>query len=282
MTKIVRTVACIDGSQMLYRAEFGFPARIRNRAGYDVTALFGFLALTRKALISSPKRPTHAVVVFDADAPTHRSTLDHRYRATRQPLLNGSPTNPFRHLPWILRALQAWGMACIEHTTSEADDVIASLISQRGAEKDERWIVISRDKDFHQLVSDRVTQWDPTRGGDKGWITPSVIAERYGVHAVQWCDYVSLVGDRSDGMPGIRGVGPVTAARLLGDGRALEDIADQFGRADFMDALNQRALHRLRTDVQLTSTKSSPLPTEGLRPAAQVLEQLELWDASYP
>src|SRR5699024_5843063 len=54
MTKIVRTVACIDGSQMLYRAEFGFPARIRNRAGYDVTALFGFLALTRKALISSP------------------------------------------------------------------------------------------------------------------------------------------------------------------------------------------------------------------------------------
>src|SRR5699024_462421 len=124
MTKIVRTVACIDGSQMLYRAEFRFPARIRNRAGHDVIALFVFLALTGKALISSPKRPTHAVVVFDGDAPTHRSTLDLRYRATRQPLLNGSPTNPFRHLPWILRALQAWGMACIEHTTSEADDVI--------------------------------------------------------------------------------------------------------------------------------------------------------------
>src|SRR5699024_12690015 len=107
-------------------------------------------------------------------------------------------------------------------------------------------------------------------------------AEREGWKPVHSCDYVPRGGVRTDGRPGIRGVGPVTAARLLGDGRALEDIADQFGRADFMDALNQRALHRLRTDVQLTSTKSSPLPTEGLRPAAQVLEQLELWDASYP
>lgn len=280
-TNTPRATAFVDGTQMLYRAEFGFPSRIRNRAGHDVTGLFGFLALTRKALSNSPIRPTHALVVFDADAPTRRSRLDARYRAGRRLPAAGAEHSPFRHLPWIVRALEVWKMSCIEHESAEADDVIASSIAQGSARRG-RSILVSRDKDFHQLVTAHVTQWDSARGTVMGWTTPERIVERYGIRASQWCDYVALVGDRSDGMPGVRGIGPITAARLLREGRDLDDIAEELTDSNLAEARHQRDLHRLLTDVELPSTEPSPLPAEGPTPAASVLDELGLWDATYP
>lgn len=281
MTPLSRTVAYIDGSQMLYRAEFGFPSRIINRSGCDVTGLFGFLALTRKALASSPLHPTDSVVVFDADAPTARSRTDPRYKATRQSPLAGSADNPFRHLPWIARALQLWGMTSVEDESSEADDVIATLVD-RGRAARHRAIVISRDRDFHQLVDAHVTQWDSARGREKGWITPEAIIARYGIGPSQWCDYTALVGDRADGMPGVRGIGPVRAERMLRGGRNLEDVADELTFSDRLDALRQRDLHRLDERLPLPPTEPSPLPPEGLPRAAAVLDALGLWDSPYP
>lgn len=281
MTSNPRTVAYIDGSQMLYRAEFGFPSRIINRAGCDVTGLFGFLALTRKALAGSPLLPTDAVVVFDADAPTARSWTDPRYKATRQSPLAGSAENPFRHLPWITRSLQLWGMIHVEDESSEADDVIATLV-ERGRAAGHRGIVISRDKDFHQLVDAHVSQWDSARGRATGWITPEAIIERYGIGPHQWCDYTALVGDRADGMPGVRGIGPVRAERMLRGGRSLEDVADELTVPDRIDALRQRDLRRLDERLPLPPTGLSPLPADGLVRAAAVLDALGLWDSPYP
>lgn len=276
-----RTIAYIDGTQMLYRAEFGFPSRIRNHVGHDMTGLFGFLALTRKALSASRVRPTHAVVAFDADAPTHRSSLDARYRAARRTPAAGAESSPFRHIPWIIRGLRAWEMSCIEHETAEADDVIASALARYSTLRD-RSIVVSRDKDFHQLVSSHVTQWDSARGAERGWITPEKLMERYGVSPNQWCDYVALVGDRSDGLPGVRGIGPVTAARMLRGGRVLEDLNEELSAHDRDEAHHQRSLHRLLMDIELPPAEPSPLPTHGLSTAASVLDVLGLWDASYP
>lgn len=276
-----RTVAYLDGFQLLYRAEYGFPTRIRNRAGDDVTGLFGSLALLRKALWSSQMSPTHALVVFDADAPTHRSRLDARYRAARRAPRPEDGHTPFRHLPWLLQALEVWPVAFLEPESAEADDVIASLLAQRSTRSDHS-IVVSRDKDFHQLVSARVSQWDPARGGEKGWVRPETIYARYGVGPEQWCDYVALVGDRSDGMPGVKGIGPVTAARLLGEGRRLEDLAGELPAATLAEARSQRSLHRLLTDVRLPPSEASPLPADGLPPAAAVLDSLGIWGARYP
>lgn len=276
-----RTIAYIDGTQMLYRAEFGFPSRIRNRVGHDVTGLFGFLALTRKALATSRTLPTHAFVAFDADAPTYRAGLDRRYRASRQPPAAGADHTPFRHIPWIIRGLHVWGLACIEHETAEADDVIASALARFSTHRD-RSIVVSRDKDFHQLVSSEVSQWDSARGAEKGWTTPETLKERFGISPSQWCDYVALVGDRSDGMPGVRGIGPKTAVRMLRGGRHLEDLDDELTISDRVEARHQRSLHRLLADVDLPAMEPSPLPAHGLASAASVLDVLGLWDEAYP
>lgn len=281
MSTSSRTVAYLDGTQMLYRADFGFPSRIRNRRGDDVTGIFGFLALTRKALAKSLVSPSHLLVVFDADAPTQRSLLDPRYRAARPAQTDEIANNVFRHLPWITEALRLMETSVIEHDSAEADDVIASLITRPNSTQD-RSIIISRDKDFHQLISPQISQWDSARGADRGWITPSVLAERFGVHPEQWCDYVALVGDRADSMPGVRGIGPVRAAKLLQDGRTLEDATDQLGASALADAIRQRELHRLKNDVVLPQTEPSPLPADGLQRPAEVLEELGLWAGVYP
>lgn len=275
------TTAYIDGSQMLYRAEYGFPSRIVSRAGHDITGLFGFLALTRKALLQSPHRPTHAVVVFDADAPVPRARIDARYKSSRRLAPAGDSHNPFRHLPWIERALRVWGVIHIEHDHAEADDVIATLVD-RGRAAGHEALVVSSDRDFHQLLEDGVSQWNSSRGRPEGWITPESVIARYGVHPKQWCDYVALVGDRADAMPGIRGIGPVTARRILRDGRTLDTAAEELTAPQLRDALRQRALHRLERHVLLQPPEPSALPQGGLLSAAEVLETLGLWDCPYP
>ncbi|MGP5595357.1 5'-3' exonuclease [Brachybacterium alimentarium] len=279
MKQSSRITAYVDGSQMLYRAEYGFPARIISRTGHDITGLFGFLALTRKALHGCPITLTHAVVVFDAEAPVARSRVDGRYKADRQPLTAGSPDNPFRHLPWIKRSLESWGLPYLEHESMEADDVIASLVHRS---RTAPAIVVSRDKDFHQIVSAKVTQWDSSRGGEKGWITPEMIRHRYGIEPAQWCDYVALVGDPSDGMPGIRGIGAVTARRLLTGGLAVDDLATELTREDHRDALRQRDVHRLDRHLPLPPCGPTEMPESGLLPAAPLLESLGVWDSPYP
>ncbi|GAA1316760.1 5'-3' exonuclease [Brachybacterium tyrofermentans] len=276
-----QTIAYVDGAQMLYRAEFGFPTRIRTRRGQDITGTFGFLALMRQALHRSPVAPTDALVIFDADARSPRTQLDARYRAERRAEPPDSPSNPFRHLPAILRALNHWGITHVTHDASEADDVIATLVD-RDRVAGRRSIVISRDKDFHQLLQGAVHQWDSAQGLRRGWITENTVVERYGIHPSRWCDYVALVGDRADSMPGVRGVGPVTARRLLDEGRSLDDISQELSPADHLDALRQRGLHRLDRQVPLPATAPSPLPVDGLLRAAAVLEALSLWDAPYP
>jgi DNA polymerase I len=280
MTLTSSITAYIDGSQLLYRAEFGFPSRIVNRAGDDITGTFGFLALMRKALHDSPRRPTHCLVVFDADAPVPRSLRDDRYRATRSSVPAGSADNPFRHLTWIKQSLEAWGIGHIEHESAEADDVIATCIDRRSP--GDHSVVISRDKDFHQVVDDTVTQWDTARGREKGWITPETVLARYGIPPSRWCDYVALVGDRSDEMPGIRGIGPVTARRLLRDGRSLEDIGRELSPKDLRDAMKQRGIHLLDRGIDISPPEPSPIPEEELIPAASVLETLGVWDSPYP
>lgn len=272
------TLVVVDGSNLVWRAHHGFPARITTRSGDDVTAVFGFFALLRKALNQLP-RPHECVVVFDSEHgwasrqqlhpsyKQHRLAMDHTHLAW---------------LPTIQRGLTQLAIAWQESGEHEADDVIATLAHRA---RPRLTIVMSTDRDFHQLLRPRVVQLNTTRGVDRRMITDLDVRQRYGVTAGQWCDYIALVGDPSDGIPGVRGIGPIRAAQLLANGSTLDDLSlsrdlrfSHHGRqlaAEMDHVLLWRELARLRIDAPALVPAGLPTPPVSL--AATVLEQLGVW-----
>jgi DNA polymerase-1 len=267
----------VDGQNLLWRAAYGFPARIRTRAGEDVTAPFGFFALLRKGLRDFG-HPSECLVVFDGESGwNQRLTAFPDYKAGRR----GGDVAPISWLPAVQSGLTELGIAWQGSVDCEADDVIATLTGSVRR----RVAVMSTDKDFHQLLSRRVSQLNTARGQAHRLITALDVAERFRVAPEQWCDYVALLGDPSDGIPGIRGIGRKRAAVLLEGGARLEDLmplgrlVGAHGRRldrEFDDALRWRTLVRLRTDAGVTVTPTGR-PTPELPLAARVLEAQEIW-----
>lgn len=273
---IMPSLLLVDGHNLLHRAAFGFPARITSRGGRNITCAFGFFALLRAAARSLDE-PPQIVVVFDGQngAADRRAILP-----TYKPPVAGDD-EVFADLPAIRDGLDLLGIPCIEDDRWEADDVIATLIdrSPRRAR-----FVMSTDKDFYQLLDRQTFLLNSTRKADRRIIDAAEVHARHLVHPDQWCDYRALTGDPSDNIPGIRGIGPVTAARLLAQDARLEDL-DKLGRLtgrtgalirDHWDnLLAARSLIRLRTDLPVQP--ANPRAPQELPPAPEVVGHLGLW-----
>lgn len=267
----------VDGHNLLHRAAFGFPARITSRSGRDITLVFGFFALIR-AGARSLDTPPEVIVVFDGqDGAADRRALLPRYK----PPVTGDE-EVFADLPRIQDGLTLLGIGWIENTRWEADDVIASLIAAHPAREH---LIMSTDKDFYQLLSPRVSVLNTQRRADRRRIRPTEVHDKHGVLPHQWCDYRALTGDKSDNIPGIRGVGDKTAARLLADGAHLEDL-DKLDRLtggighlirhQWDQLILWRALIHLRTDVSLPTAIGTPHPSS-LPSAPDIIGALDLW-----
>jgi len=268
----------VDGHNLLHRAWFGFATRIWIRdKSIDRTGVFGFAALLRKA------QEQHAsgfevFVVFDAeDGSRARAERDSQYKAQRvapDPGLIDS-------LPLVKNALDHCGVRWIEQAGCEADDVIATLTTQ--ARTGQRPVdVMSTDKDYIQLLADGgVRLLNSGMAWERRYTTGAHIAPRYGVQAEQWADYRALTGDPADNIPGLRGVGPRTAARLLERGRRLENIpADELRPAwkqQWPQVQRWREMIKLETKTGLPEGLLTGLPTLPLPKAPAVLESLGLW-----
>ena len=268
----------VDGFNLLWRAAYGFPARITAPDGRDVTAMFGFLALLRKAH-RELGQPTECVVVFDGEDGWQGRQASHPgYKEHRREL----DFSPIAWLPAIQQALSDNGLVWHESRGWEADDVIATLAAGAG---EREVVVMSTDRDYHQLLGPTVVQLNTTRAVDRRVITELEVRDRHGVAPDQWCDYIALVGDRSDAIPGISGIGPIRARRLLAGGRHLDDLpgsgllAGAHGRrlaAEFGQALDWRALVTLRTDLELDISPTG-VATEELPLAATILHDQGIW-----
>lgn len=269
----------VDGSNLLWRAAFGFPTRVMSSDGRDITGLFGFFALLRKALRLSP-RESECLVIFDSETAWHgRQEISATYKQHRV----GAKTSPFGWLTRIQDGLTAQHVQWQESGDWEADDVIATLAAGSGARET---ILMSTDRDFHQLIEDRSVQLNTARGEGERWITEQVVRDRFGISPSQWCDYLALRGDPSDGIPGVPGIGPVRAATLLSGGARLEDLsvqhvlASKAGRyllhGQLSQALRTRALVRFNTRVPVqvcpTGIRCPELPLAGA-----VVEDLGEW-----
>lgn len=270
----------VDGHNLLWMAALGTPASISSRDGTrDLTAVFMFFALLRKAIRENIESDPEVLVAFDGErGAAARKVLDPGYKANR-------PTEtplPIKSLPDVKRGLDAIGLPWIEIEEHEADDVIA--VAARVAE-DQRCYIFSRDRDYYQLLDGRVHVLNTSRAAGQRIVTPGQIIQRFSVVPGQWCDRAALVGDHSDNIAGVRGVGPITAARLLAGGLHLEDLpgsqrlTGRLGetvRASWQQVLTWRDMVRMADNIQLPTPPAGKATPE-IPTAPEVLEILSLW-----
>ena len=206
----------IDGSAYIFRAYHAMGG-LSNSKGFPTGAIFGFTNMLMKTL--RDKSPSRIAVVFDAPGPTFRHEKYPLYKANRPE----APQDLVIQIPKILELVRAYRLPMISVAGFEADDVIATLTRQAKLLK---WnvIIVSADKDLTQLVSEGVVMWDPQKDtlyDEKG------VQEKFGVLPAQMLDFLSLVGDSSDNIPGVRGIGPKTATNLIHEFGSLKGIYDQ-------------------------------------------------------
>lgn len=231
----MKTLLLIDAYAMIYRAYYAFIRAPRmNSKGENTSAVYGF-ATTLDDLLRRLK-PTHIAVAFDPHGPTFRHEAYEAYKAQREE----TPEDIRRAVPIIKRLLQAMNIPAIEVDGFEADDVIGTLAKQ-AEQQDFVVFMATPDKDYGQLVTDRIFMYRPRHTGGFEQLGPKEVCEKYGLHnQSQVIDLLGLMGDASDNIPGCKGVGEKTAVQLL----------QQFGSIDNLLANTDQLRGALQQKVQ--------------------------------
>lgn len=255
--KTVPRLFLIDAYALIYRAFYAFGNRpLTNAKGENTSAPFGFATFLHD--VFETHRPDYLAVVFDSGR-SHREKLYPEYKATREKM----PAELRESLPRVRELVEAFRGRVVEVEGWEADDVIGTLAS-RAVDEGIEAVIVSGDKDFYQLVSGGVRLLNPGRGGPSGvathWVDEATAAKKFGVPPERVVDYLALVGDSSDNVPGAPGVGPKTAAKLLNEHGTVEaalDCADEVKAkrvresliANRQQVLLSKELVAIRTDV---------------------------------
>ncbi len=227
----------IDGNSLLFRAYYGVHSRLTRSDGTPTGAVYGFINMIMPVL--SAATPDDAFVcVFDASRTTFRQDIYPEYKANR----TETPADLITQSYMVRDAVAAMGIPVICIPGVEADDVIATL-ARENCHAHDATRVITSDKDLMQLVSDCVFLYDGMKNRD---IRESEVLEKFGVRPNQVIDVQSLMGDSSDNVPGVRGIGPKKAAELITQFGTLENL---YGHLD--DIKNERTRNLLRDDREM-------------------------------
>src|SRR5512132_819639 len=216
-------VFLVDGSSYIFRAYHALPPLNRKSDGLQVNAVLGFCNMLWKLLRDMPEddRPTHLAIIFDKSEITFRNKLYPDYKAHRPP----APDDLIPQFALIREAVRAFDLPCLEQVGFEADDLIATYVRiacERGASA----TIVSSDKDLMQLVNDCVVMYDTMK--DRRIGIPEVI-EKFGVPPQKMIEVQALIGDSTDNVPGVPGIGIKTAAQLIGEYGDLETLLQRAG-----------------------------------------------------
>jgi len=277
----------VDGSALAYRSHFAFVKNpLVNAAGLNTSAAYGF---TRDLLrLVDEEEPERLAVVFDVSETTFRHERYPEYKATRARM----PEDMVEALPYIDRIVDGLGFRRLGQEGVEADDIVATL-ARRGAAAGYDVFIVTSDKDFNQLVDERIRIYNPWKGpaGPRRKITilgPDEVRARWGVHPARFRDYLALVGDSSDNVPGVPSVGPKRAAELIAQFGTLEAVLErgpeEYSGKSVREKLREHAdqarlsrdLVTLVTDVDLDVDVDDLAPGEPQRgPLSKLFTELE-------
>ena len=249
----------LDGHSLAYRAFFALPAEnFSTSTGQHTNAVYGFTSMLINVL--RDEDPTHVAVAFDKSRQTFRMEEYADYKAGR----SSTPREFTGQVPLLQEVLTALRIPFVEAEGFEADDIIATLTTQAVA-AGQQVLICSGDRDALQLVSDDVTLLYPVKGvSELSRMTPSAVEAKYGVLPERYSDLAALVGESSDNLPGVPGVGPKTAAKWLGQYGDLTGLvanidqikgkAGESVREHLDNVLRNRRLNQLVRDVPLPLT----------------------------
>jgi DNA polymerase-1 len=253
-----KTLYLIDAMSLAYRAHYIFISRpLINSKGQNTSAAYGFTNSLLKLI--DDHAIEHAAVVFDeGEEDTFRKEIYEDYKAHRDP----PPDELLENLPYIKKIVEAMDIPVLEVPKVEADDVIGTLAKQ--AESDGADVVIvSPDKDFKQLLSEKVSIYKPAKGDqDFEILTGETFRDEYELDPVQFIDMLALMGDDSDNIPGVYGIGEKTAQKLLREYDSVENLiehADDLSGKRAREGMQEHAeeaelskrLVRIRTDLDV-------------------------------
>ncbi|MEE3128736.1 MAG: DNA polymerase I [Actinomycetota bacterium] len=247
----------LDGHSLAYRAFFALPVEnFSTTTGQHTNAVYGFTSMLINVL--RDEQPTHVAVAFDVSRQTFRMQEYSEYKAKR----NKTPGEFSSQLPLIEEVLDALNIPFLKKDGFEADDIIATLVTQALAEPDMEVLILTGDRDSLQLVTDRSTVLYPMRGvSDLARMTPEAVEAKYAVPPHQYPELAAIVGETSDNLPGVPGVGQGFAAKWLktyGDLDGVIDNADKITgkkgealREHLGDVMRNRRLNALVRDLDL-------------------------------
>ncbi len=247
---MTKPLVLIDGSNWLYRAYFALPP-LKSPQGEPTGMVRGFAAMLKKLL--KDYAPERIAVVFDPPGDTWRNTIYTEYKATR----DATPEDLSSQFPHVKTWVEAMGLPLLQIAGQEADDVMGTLTAQARAKR-VPVLLVTGDKDMAQLVTEEVKLLDTMKNATLG---PAEVKEKFGVGPAQIIEYLALMGDTSDNIPGIKGVGPKTAAKWLGEHGSLEALvkaadgmpgkAGENLRAGLSNLPLARKLVTIRDDIKL-------------------------------
>ncbi len=271
----MKKIYLVDVSSMFFRAYYAIRP-LSSPSGLPVNAIYGFLSMVTK--LFKEEKPDYLVFTYDRKEPSFRKDLYSEYKAHRTEM----PEDLAKQIPYIKRLADYLGIPAIEAPSYEADDIIGTLVKM-GLKHHLEVVIVSGDKDFGQLIQQHVVLFDTMK--DIKYDEAGVL-EKWGVRPDQFIDYLSLVGDSSDNIPGVEGIGPKGAQKLLQQFKSIEELyanTDKIESKSLREKLERsrdnaflsKKLVTIATDVPVSddfeSYKLRPLQTEELRSLLQEL-----------
>ena len=222
----------IDGNSIINRAYYGIRP-LSNKAGLPTNAIYGMISILKKHL--DHLKPDYAVVAFDVRAKTFRHNACDFYKATRK----GMPDDLAAQLPYAKKCLEYMGFNIIELEGYEADDLIGTASRLGEAEADIHSYVLTGDRDSLQLITDKCSLILVKTKEDIVY-TPEKFAEDYGVTPTQYIDVKAIMGDSSDNIPGVAGIGEKGAFKLISDYGSLDKIYEEYEASSLSASMKEK------------------------------------------